>query len=336
MARTKALNYKRLLLSNIDPIEHFNTKQKTLVTLSVTSNEYLDMEKTKVSKRTLKLKRSRLEAVILKHLGDTLIRDIQHQQLSKLLANKAKSWPEVATKTLGYLKAIWLYAISKGYCEKNIVLNIYKPSIIPTTKTTHYSKITEPKLLKELILAINTYKGHKSIRNAMRFLLHLPLRAGVLIKLKWSYIDFSTRALIVPREEMKVKDKNLGDYRVPLTNELIHILLDQYQTNTDSIYIFSRGDKYITNEGINKALRSLGFVNKKKQTAHSFRGTFRSLVETHQLEHKLPLRIAEVILDHTNPNKVEVAYSHKADYFLQIKKLLAWWERYLKNLRKTT
>ncbi len=117
------------------------------------------------------------------------------------------SHPETAKRVLGYMNNIWLYTISKGYCKNNIVSNIYRKSIISKHTPTHYAKITDTVILKELIDAINDYSGNISIRNALRFILLLPLRVGTLIKLKWEYVDFKSNTLRVSRKLMKVKDK---------------------------------------------------------------------------------------------------------------------------------
>jgi len=66
---------------------------------------------------------------------------------------------------------------------------------------------------------------------------------------------------------------------------------------------------------------------------HSFRGTFRSLVETHQEQHKASYEVKEAILDHQVGSKVERAYTHKSNYVEQMKVLLEWYSVYLEELK---
>lgn len=93
----------------------------------------------------------------------------------------------------------------------------------------------------------------------------------------------------------------------------------------------------MVSESANKALRSMGFADAKrgrKQTLHSFRGTFRSLCDTHQDKHNASFEIKEAVLDHRVGNNVTQAYLHKADYVEQMRPLLQWWADYLDELKE--
>ena len=46
---------------------------------------------------------------------------------------------------------------------------------------------------------------------------------------KWQYINFENRSLTIPRNLMKLKNKNLPDFKVPLSDEALNILKNQYQ-----------------------------------------------------------------------------------------------------------
>lgn len=70
-----------------------------------------------------------------------------------------------------------------------------------------------------------------------------------------------------------------------------------------------------------------------KQTIHSFRGTFRSLVETYAHEHKASFEVKESIIDHHEKSAVVRAYTHKANYTEQARELLEWWEQFLDRIK---
>ena len=72
----------------------------------------------------------------------------------------------------------------------------------------------------------------------------------------------------------------------------------------------------------------------QKQTQHSFRGTYRSLADTHQTQHNATYEVKESVLDHHDNNKVAVAYLHQADYTEQMRPLLQWWADYIDKLKK--
>ena len=84
--------------------------------------------------------------------------------------------------------------------------------------------------------SIYNYNGSHSIRNALKFVLHIPLRAYNLCSLKWEYINFKNKTLVIPRNLMKVKNHNLNDFQLPLTDEVINILFSAF-------YFFSKNTR---------------------------------------------------------------------------------------------
>lgn len=92
-------------------------------------------------------------------------------------------------------------------------------------------------------------------------------------------------------------------------------------------------------ESMDKALRVMGFSDKergRKQTPHSFRGTFRSLCDTYQKEHNATFEVKEAVLDHRIGNSMVAVYLHKADYFEEMKALLCWWADFLDRLKTSS
>ncbi|WP_419671645.1 tyrosine-type recombinase/integrase [Aliarcobacter butzleri] len=65
------------------------------------------------------------------------------------------------------------------------------------------------------------------MQNLLKFSLHVPLRANNLCNLKWENINFENKTLTIPRNEMKVKNPNLNDFTLPLSDEVINILNNQ-------------------------------------------------------------------------------------------------------------
>ena len=145
-----------------------------------------------------------------------------------LLEEKEKTAKETASRLFNYLSNLWSYAVLKDYCEYNYLANINKNDVlVEKRRKNNYEKITDEVIFKELVNKIYNYNGSISIKNALKFVLHIPLRAYNLCFLKWSYIDFEKKILTIPRSEMKVKNHNLTDFQLPLTSEVIKILNDQ-------------------------------------------------------------------------------------------------------------
>ena len=341
-ARDKAKNFRELIAKEIDPIDlNKDTKQKIkLDQKGIFENvvdEWFEKQEKELAQNTYKRKVGQFENDVKPFFKGRLISSITHPEIVKLLEMKAIKAPESASRLFTYLNNLWQYATMKGYCDFNIIANIHKKTILTTPKVKNYPKITDPEILKELVSKIYTYKGDYSTKNALKFVLHLPLRALNLVNLKWDYIDFDNRLLTIPRNLMKLKDINLSDFKMPLTPQVIKILQEQ-KLFSDGQYIFKTSgyaDVPINAETPNRALERMGFNDEamgRKIRLHGFRGTFRSLANTHQSEHNTSFEAKERALDHQPINKVERAYTHKADYIKELEILMQWWSDYLDKL----
>ena len=334
-ARQKAQEYRELIFKGIDPIDYFREKKeesklKDKGSLEKVFNKWIEEQKDNLANSTYKKKKSLIHRVVISKFKNRSIQSIEHPEIVTILKEYSKSTPESARRLYTYLDNLWRYAIMEGYCKINIIANIHK-SILQKTVKKSYPKITDLDILKELINAIYNYNGHPSIKNALKFVLHIPLRASNLVTLQWSYIDFEKRVLTIPREEMKNKDINLPDFTMPLTDEVIKILKEQQTFTGNRKYIFvSDSGEHINPETTNRALQRMGFnYGERKQRTHSFRGTFRSLCDTYEKEHNAKFKIMEIALDHRVGGQVTLSYNNKADYLSQLRELMEWWSGFV-------
>jgi len=342
-AREKRDEYNELIIKNIDPIQHCKEEKiaKDIEDKSTFKNifyEWWKNEKSKSQETQHQWKKIRFEKDILPFIGNKKIKDIKLHEIVKTLTLKAKTSSETANRLFSYLKNIYSYAMLHGFIDRNILIEINKNHFLTTQNTKHIPKITNPDILKELVNAIYNYKGMSSIRNALKFVLHIPLRANNLCNLKWEYIDFENKTLTIPRELMKIKDKNFDNFRMPLSNEVINILLEQqhFTKHQEWVFLGTNNRTPINVESPNKALKILGFndeANDKKITLHGFRGTFRSMIDTFDVNNKFSFDVKERALDHQESNKVVRAYSHKANYINQLKILMDFWSNYIISLK---
>ena len=340
-ARAKRDEFLDLLAKNIDPIaKNKEIKLDKIIDIQGmflnVAIEWLEKEKQRLTESTYIGKVKVFENDINPILKNKHIKDIEIKDIIKILEIKQLKAREVASKIFNYLDNLFRYAVLKGYCERNILTDIRKSDIIKPKRVRHFPKITDEKILKELINSIYTYRGSLSLRNVMKLVLHIPLRAENLCNLKWNYINFDENSLIIPRNEMKVKNDNLDDFKIPLTNEVINILNEQKLFTGHQEYIFLGRDNRspINKESPNKALKLMGFddeANNRKITSHGFRGTFRSLIDTLDLDNKFSFEVKEKALDHHEISDTVRAYTHKADYFERLKPLMNFWSDYIKG-----
>lgn len=357
-ARERRNSFKTKIANGIDPVQE-RKESKTLIEEQKIENEALQSGQfhlvtygwldTLTNDETTMVKRRRaFERDIFPYLceydkqhvivSSKHIDTITHGELLRIINEKEKTAAETARRLFADCNRLWLYAISHGYASFNITTNISKKDALKKQVKNHYAKITNEKILGELLRAIDSYSGI-IVRNALRFTSIIPLRAENLSELKWSYIDFDKATLTIPRSKMKVKDKKLPDFMLPLPHQATAILQEIKELAGWGEWVFHGISKplvHMDKESPNKALRSMGFVdepNGRKQTIHSFRGTYRSLCETHACEHRASFETMEKVLDHQEVNQAVRAYTHKADYTEQMKALLQWWADYLDEIK---
>ncbi|PAF52905.1 integrase, partial [Helicobacter sp. 13S00482-2] len=251
------------------------------------------------------------------------------------------SSPDSARRAFWLIRDFWRYAFNIGLLKANPLSDIVISDILSPVSNNHYPKITDEKILGELLRCIDAYPHSLMIRTALAFVALVPLRSGNLSKLKWSYIDWDNKTLGIPRSEMKDHNKNFSDFKLPLSTQAINILNEVKIFTGWGEWVFhsaANPKKPMVGDSLSKALRMMGFNDEargRKQLVHSFRGTFRSLVDTYQNEHNASFEIKEAILDHRIGNKVTQAYVHKADYTEQARPLLQWWADFLDRVKKS-
>lgn len=343
-ARKKRDEYQKLINDGINPIEYFkqlkeeNILDRNGMFLNI-SFEWLKKEEARTSPNTHINKVRAFEKDIIPFLKNKHIKEIAIKDVVKILEIKLLQSHDVATKIFSYLDSLFRYSVYKGYCNRNILNDIKRGDIIPSKKYRHYSKITDIDKFKELVNSIYTYNGSHSVRGALKLVLHLPFRAENVCNLKWEYVDFEKKVITIPRSEMKIKDINLDDFKLPMSEEVENILRDQYEISGYQEWVFlgTNNRSSINSESPNKALKIMGFndeANGKKITLHGFRGTCRSLLDTLDTENKFSFEAKEKLLDHHNNSKVVRAYTNKSDYFEHIKPIVYFWSDFVLNLRK--
>ena len=341
-ARVKKQEYQELINKGIDPIDNAKQiKEENIIDtngmfLNV-ATEWLNKEAERTKENTHKNKLRAFTKDINPFFKDKHIKDVQIKDIVKIIELKQLQAHEVASDIFTHLDNLFRYAVLRNYCERNILADIRKSDIIKPKPVKHFSKITDTNILKELVESIYNYNGGHSLRNALKLVLHIPLRADNLCNLKWSYIDFDKKLLTIPRELMKIKDLNFDDFRMPLTNESINILKEQqiFSGHQEWIFLGTNNRDPINNESPNRALQRMGFNDDKKGRKirlHGFRGTFRSMIETLDIENKFSFEVKERALDHQENSKVVRAYAHKSDYIKQLIPLMNFWSEYIISL----
>ena len=300
--------------------------------------EWLDKESLSTKAITHKGKIRVFENDVIPFFKNKHIDEIDIPDIVNLLEIKQLQAPEIASRLFNYLDNLFRYAVLKRYCNRNIMADIRKSDIIKPRTAKHMAKITDEKILSELIDSLYNYNGGHSVKNALKLVLHIPLRAENLCKLKWEQIDFQENTITIPREFMKLKNINLESFVMPVSCEAMNIINEQklYTQHQEYVFLGSDFKSFINKESPNRALERMGFNDEKrgrKIRLHGFRGTFRSLVDTLDLEAKFSFEVKERALDHHDKNLVVRDYTNKANYLIQLRELMNWWSEYIMSLK---
>jgi integrase len=124
---------------------------------------------------------------------------------------------------------------------------------------------------------------------------------------------------VIPADRMKARI----EHRVPLCKRSLEILAIAKSLDKDSVYLFSRKGKKLSNMAMPMMLRRMGV----DVTVHGFRSTFRDWVSEETMHSP---EVAEMALAHTISNKVEAAY-RRGDLFERRRTLLMDWETFCQS-----
>lgn len=342
-AREKRTELKKLVMRGIDPItEKKRAKAQRIsehnLSFEKIFNEWLELEAKSILPQTLKTKRGRIENHVMPILKDRGIKSITHGEIADILKETSKTTPQTAEIINQILNRVFLFAVSSGYAEVNIMANIDAKSLIPKTKVEHYAKLTERQDLKAFFNAIYDYPHFETIKNAMKLCLHLPLRAAPLSRLKWDYVNSDRRLLTIPRAEQKIKRSEIGDFKLPLSDEVMRILEDQAKLSRayEHIFINSHFTAHIHKDTATNAIKGFDFRDRQAGrvvTLHSLRGIFMTQAFNNMQKHGVSKEAIKKALDHLHGDKVDLSYSEKADFLDELKILLDWWSGYILEIK---
>lgn len=188
--------------------------------------------------------------------------------------------------------------------------------------------ITDPKKVRELLIAIDGYSGSYIVKLALQLSPLVFTRPGELRQMEWSEVDFDNALWSIPAEKMKMKEPHL----VPLSRQAIKILKDVHKLTGSSKFAFPSGrtfDRPMSNNAILAALRRMGYT-KDEMTPHGFPAMARTMID----------EILQV-----RPDFIEAQLAHRVSdplgrsynltqHLQEIQEMMQQWANYLDGLRQ--
>lgn len=242
-----------------------------------------------------------LEKFAFPVIGDMALDEIDTDDILKILTPIWKSKTETASRLRGRLE--WILAAA---CTRKLRNGMnpalwrgHLQTILPAPKkmveVRHHSALAY-RALPEFLIRLRNTDGVAAL--ALEFAILNASRTGeVLGGLRSEVVD---DIWTISANRMKARK----EHRVPLTSRSLEILGIARAMDEDSIYLFSRNGKPLSNMAMPMLLRRLN----SGITVHGFRSTFRDWV-SEETSHSP--EVAEMALAHTIKNKVEAAYRRK-------------------------
>ncbi|MDQ0124403.1 integrase [Pseudomonas lini] len=339
-ARKKREEARALLAEGLDPIEQ---KQKAK---TVAQREGLRFEEVALAWHAEMSRKwapghsttvmSRLKTHVFPFLGRRPIADIDtHDLLEPIERIKERGTLDVALRVQNYLSSIMRQAKRARQIGANPALDLAGTVKMP--KTVHRPALPLNRL-PELLGRIETYHGRDLTRLTVLFSLHVFVRSSELRFARWSEFDLKRGVWEIPDTRPALEGvpfstrgtKMAGDiHLVPLSPQAL-VLLEQIRELTGRFELVFPGDtkywKPMSENTVNKALRTMGYDTKTELCGHGFRAMACSALIESGLWSETAI---ERQMSHKERNNVRAAYIHKAEFIEERRLIMAWWSRYI-------
>lgn len=341
-ARRKRDEAKKLVSDGIDPSEKKKAdkiEQSEALTFEAVARDWHTACKRKWSDSHSERVLKSLEDNLFSSIGQRKIAELKTKDLLVPVKTVAASGRlEVAARLQQRTTAIMRYAVQNGLIDYNPAQEM--SGAIAVAKRTHRPALPFDRF-SELLERIESFKGRKLTKLAVKLTLLIFIRSSELRFARWSEIDFENAMWTIPgvREPLPgVKHSHRGSkmktpHLVPLSRQALELLktIREISGECDLVFI---GDhdfrKPMSENTVNKALRSMGYDTTVEVCGHGFRAMACSaLIESG----KWSRDAVERQMSHQERNSVRAAYIHKAEHLDERKLMLQWWADYLDLLR---
>lgn len=277
-ARTMRTEARSLIAKGIDPSAQRKALKSSYAsnqsnTFEVVAREWLEsVHKQKVSASQYERNKRRLELYAFPKFASQQVDKIRTADLlSALKSIESAGKAETASRVRTLMSQVFTYAMITERTATNPAQLLART--LESKKVKHHRAITEPKLLAELLRAIDTYSGHVLTQYALKISSLIPARPNEIRQMLWSDINLEKRT-------WDFRPSKCGKpMLVCLSHQALSILKEAYAISANSIYVFPsiRSNKRpMSDATVNAAIARIGFGD--VQNAHGFRATFRTMI----------------------------------------------------------
>jgi integrase len=280
-ARALSLEYRRLRLEGLDPLEIRRAKRapapkgitfKQCAEACVASHE-AGWWGTKNASQWA----SSLSAHVLPIFGDLPVREITVDHVMKALVPIWEKKPTTADRVRQRIEATIDWAIARNYrsgpnpARWRGHLEQLLPKKSAVRPVVHHPALPH----QEIASFVAMLRERRAISaRALEFLILTAGRTNEVIGARWEEFDLAARIWTVPAVRMKGRKGHRREHRVPLSNEAISIITAMREIAQHSFVFFGqKSGRSIQSTTMRTLLRDLG---RDDLTIHGFRAAFRN------------------------------------------------------------
>jgi integrase len=324
-ARDRRDDARRLLADGIDPGEKRKAESVAgAETFEAVAREWFAKHEPHWGKNHADNVIERLTRDVFPWIGNKPIAALTAPDVLAVLRRvEARGAIETAHRERGYCGQVMRYAVATGRAQGDVTRDL-RGALSPVA-TTHFSAITDPTRIGELLRAIAGFSGNLPTRCALQLSALTFVRPGELRAAEWVAFDLDAR------EWRYTTSKTKTQHIVPLASQAVAILRELQPLTGAGRYLFpgARDRKQsMSNATINAALRRMGF-DRDTMTGHGFRAMARTVLDEvlgfrpDYIEHQLA---------HAVRDPLGRAYNRTV-HLPERRKMMQAWADYLDTLR---
>lgn len=327
-ARDRRDEARKLIAAGVDPSESRKAARQALTERAANSFEVIAREwhakysPTWDAAHQARILR-RLERDVFPWIGGQPVAEITPPELLSVARRiESRGALDTAHRGLSNCGQIFRYAVATGRCDRDPTTDLR--GALPPARGRHFSAITDPKHVGELLRTIDGYSGTFVTKCALRLAPLVFVRPGELRKARWQDMDLDAS------EWRYLVTKTSTPHIVPLSRQAVAILRELQPLTSRSEFVFPgarSGRRPMSDNAILAALRRMG-IPKEEMSGHGFRAMARTILDEvlgfrpDLIEHQL----AHAVRD---PNGR--AYNRTA-HLVERKKMMQAWSDYLEEL----
>lgn len=280
-ARDKRTAARKLASEGVDLSNHRKAQKaekasQTANTFEAVAREWLGKNKNGWAKSHHDKILGRFENDVFPFIGTRPIASISAPDLLAVIRRiEGRGVLETAHRALANCGQVFRYAVATGRAERDSSGDLR--GALPSVKSrrTHFSAVTEPKQVAELLRALDGYRGTPTVRAALQLAPLVFVRPGELRAAEWAHIDLDSA------EWRYTVTKTNTPHIVPLPSQAIAILRELQPLTGNGRYVFPNPrtkDRPMSDNAILSAMRRMG-IDKNEMSGHGFRAMARTILD---------------------------------------------------------